>query len=74
MRLEMATMFEQHLGKKSSGPTDPRTAPTVDLTMAEVKPSNNGSTSAENIGAIPSIGHGITVHLLGKVCTKGRHG
>jgi hypothetical protein len=71
MRLEMAAMFEQYLGNKSSGPTNPSTALSVDLTMAEVKPSNNGSTSTENIGAIPRIGQGITVHLLGKVCTNG---
>jgi hypothetical protein len=49
MRLEIAAMFEQYLGKKPSGATDQSTAPSVDLTMAEVKPSNNGSTSAENI-------------------------
>jgi hypothetical protein len=53
MRLEMAAMFEQYLGKKPSGPTDPSTAPIMDLSLAKVKPSNNVSTSMENIGDIP---------------------
>jgi hypothetical protein len=44
MILEMAAMFEQYHGKKSSMPTNPSTTPPVDLSMVEVKPSNNGST------------------------------
>jgi hypothetical protein len=48
MRLEMKAMFEEYLGKKSPGLTNPNTTPSVDLSLAKVKPPNNGSTSAEN--------------------------
>jgi hypothetical protein len=53
MRLEMAAMFEEYLGKKPPEPTDPSTTPSVDLTMAKVKPPKNGSDSVKNIGALP---------------------
>jgi hypothetical protein len=53
MRLEMKAMFEEYLGKKSPGLTDPSTTPSVDLSLAKVKPPNNGSTSTENKGAPP---------------------
>jgi hypothetical protein len=43
MRLEMKAMFEEYLGKKSLGLTDPNTTPSVDLPLAKVKPSNHGS-------------------------------
>jgi hypothetical protein len=39
MRLEMKVMFEEYLGKKSPGLTDPNTTPSVDLPLAKVKPS-----------------------------------
>jgi hypothetical protein len=58
MRLEMKAMFEEYLGKKSPKPTDPNTTPCVDLSLAKVKPPNNGSTSAENKGAPPKENDG----------------
>jgi hypothetical protein len=45
MRLEMKAMFEEYLGNKSPGLTDPNTTLSVDLSLAKVKPPNNGSTS-----------------------------
>jgi hypothetical protein len=58
MILEMKAMFEEYLGKKSFGPTDPSTTPKVDLTMARAKLSKNGSPSAENNGALPKENDG----------------
>jgi hypothetical protein len=58
MRLEMKAMFEEYLGKKPSGLTNPNTTPSVDLPLANVKPSNNGFTSAENKGAPPKENDG----------------
>jgi hypothetical protein len=51
MILEMKAMFEEYFGKKSPKLTDPNTTPNVDLSLAKVKPPNNGSTSTENKGA-----------------------
>jgi hypothetical protein len=53
MRLEMKAMFEEYFGRKPSGPTDPNTTPSVELSLAKVEPPNNGSTSAENKGDPP---------------------
>jgi hypothetical protein len=53
MRLEMKAMFEEYFGKKSPGLTDPNTTPNMDLSLAKVKPPNNGSTSTKNKGAPP---------------------
>jgi hypothetical protein len=58
MRLEMKAMFEEYFGKKSLGLTDPNTTPNLDLSLAKVKPPNNGSTSAENKGAPPKENDG----------------
>jgi hypothetical protein len=58
MRLEMKATFEEYLGKKSPGLTDPNTTPSVDLSLAKVKPPNNGSTSVENKGAPPKENDG----------------
>jgi hypothetical protein len=58
MRLEMKAMFEEYFGKKPSRPTNPNTTPNVDLSLAKVKPPNNGSTSAENKGAPPKENDG----------------
>jgi hypothetical protein len=58
MRLEMKAMFEEYFGKKPFGLTDPNTTPNVDLSLAKVKPPNNGSTSAENKGAPPKENDG----------------
>jgi hypothetical protein len=58
MRLEMNAMFEEYLGKKSLGLTNPNTTPSVDLSLAKVKPPNNGSPSTENIGAPPKENNG----------------
>jgi hypothetical protein len=58
MRLEMKAMFEEYLGKKSPGLTDPNTRPSVDLPLAKVKPSNHGSPSTENNGALPKENDG----------------
>jgi hypothetical protein len=58
MRLEMKAMFEEYLGKKSLGLTDPNTRPSVDLPLAKVKPSNHGSPSTENNGALPKENDG----------------
>jgi hypothetical protein len=58
MRLEMKAMFEEYFGKKSPGLTDPNTTPNVDLSLAKVKPPNNGSTSTENKGAPPKENDG----------------
>jgi hypothetical protein len=60
MRLEMKAIFEEYFGKKSLGLTDPITTPNVDLSLAKVKPPNNGSTSAENKGAPPKENDGPT--------------
>jgi hypothetical protein len=59
MRLEMKAMFEEYLGKKSPELTDPNTTPSVDLPLAKVKPSNNGSPSTENNGALPKENDGL---------------
>jgi hypothetical protein len=58
MRLEMKVMFEEYLGKKSPGLTNPNTTPSVDLSLAKVKPPNNGSFSTENNGALPKENNG----------------
>jgi hypothetical protein len=54
----MKAMFEEYLGKKSPGLTDPNTTPSVDLSLAKVKPPNNGSTFTENKGAPPKENDG----------------
>jgi hypothetical protein len=59
LRLEMAAMFEEYLGKKPPGPTDPNTTSSVDLTVTKVKPYNNGSPSTENSGALPKEKDGL---------------
>jgi hypothetical protein len=59
MRLEMVAMFEEYIGKKPPGPTDPNTTPCVDLTLMKVKPSNKGSPSAKNIGALSKEKDGL---------------
>jgi hypothetical protein len=59
MRLEMKAMFEEYLGKKPPGPTDPNTTPSVDLPLAKIKPSNHGSPSTENNGALPKEKDGL---------------
>jgi hypothetical protein len=58
MRLEMKAMFEEYLGKKPPRPIDPNTTPSVDLTMAKVKPSNHGSPSTESSGVLPKENDG----------------
>jgi hypothetical protein len=58
MRFEMKAMFEEYLGKKPPGPTDPNNTPSVDLPVARVKPSNHGSPTTENSGALPKENDG----------------
>jgi hypothetical protein len=59
MRLEMKVMFEEYLGKKTPGLTDPNTTPSVDLSLAKVKPSNHGCPLTENNGAPPKENDGL---------------
>jgi hypothetical protein len=58
MRLELKAMFEEYFGKKSPGLTDPNTTPSVDLPLEKVKPSNHGSPSTKNNGALPKENDG----------------
>jgi hypothetical protein len=77
MRMEMAAMFEKFLGNKSTGPIDPSIASLVNLIVVEVKPSNNGSTSAKNIGPTPKENggsrRGTTIPPLDKYTTPPNH-